>query len=153
MGIALSLHLLAAVIWVGGMFFAYMALRPVAATELEPPQRLRVWAGVLGKFFPWVLMAITVLLATGFWMVLAVLGGFAAAGLHVQLMLWLGLVMMLLFLHVYFAPFKRLKLAVAAADWPAGAGKLAQIRLLVGINLLLGLLVVAIASGGRYLLS
>jgi len=61
--------------------------------------------------------------------------------------------MMLLFLHVYFAPFKRLKLAVAAADWPAGAGKLAQIRLLVGINLLLGLLVVAIASGGRYLLS
>ena len=37
MAIAIPLHLLAAVIWVGGMFFAYMALRPVAASLLEPP--------------------------------------------------------------------------------------------------------------------
>ncbi len=152
MGVALGLHMLAAVVWVGGMFFAYVALRPVAATELEPPQRLRLWAGVFGKFFPWVFMSIAVLLISGLWMVFAVLGGFATAGSHVQAMFWLGILMMLLFFHVFFAPFKRLKRAVAAEDWQAGAGKLAQIRLLVGINLLLGLVVVAIAAGGRYLL-
>lgn len=152
MGIALLLHALAAVVWVGGMFFAYMALRPVAASQLEAPQRLALWAGVFGKFFPWVLVAIGTLLVTGFWMVLAFYGGFGAVGLYVHLMLWLGLLMMLIFMHILFAPFKRLKLAVAAEDWAAGANKLAQIRLLIGINLTLGVCVVAIATGGRYLL-
>ena len=54
---------------------------------------------------------------------------------------------------MFFAPFKRLKLAVAAEDWPAGASKLAQIRVLIGINLLIGLAVIAIASGGRFMLA
>jgi uncharacterized membrane protein len=61
--------------------------------------------------------------------------------------------MMLLFFHVFFAPFKRLKRAVAAGDWQAGGKNLAQIRVLVGINLVIGLVVISIASGGRYLLS
>jgi uncharacterized membrane protein len=153
MGIALLLHALAAVVWVGGMFFAYMALRPVAASQLEAPQRLALWAGVFGKFFPWVFVAIGTLLVTGFWMVLFFYGGFGAVGLYVHLMLWLGLLMMLIFMHIFFAPFKRLKLAVAAEDWAAGATRLAQIRLLIGINLALGMCVVAIASGGRHLLT
>ncbi len=58
--------------------------------------------------------------------------------------------MMLLFLHVYFAPFQRLKRAVAASEWTDGSVHLGQIRRLVGINLLLGLIVVAVAAGGRY---
>jgi uncharacterized membrane protein len=152
MGIALLLHLLSAVVWVGGMFFAYMALRPVAAAQLEPPLRLALWAGVFRKFFPWVFAAIAVLLATGYWMVLVFYGGFDAVGMHVHLMIWSGYVMMLIFLHVFFAPFKRLKRAVAAEDWPIAGKALAQIRILIGVNLALGLVVVAIASGGRYLL-
>ena len=139
MGIALLLHVLAAVIWVGGMFFAYMSLRPVAASQLEPPLRLTLWVGVFRKFFPWVFAAIGTLLATGYWMVLAFYGGFDAVGLHVHLM-------------IFFAPFKRLKIAVAAEDWAVAGNKLAQIRILIGINLALGLVVVAIASGGRFLL-
>lgn len=153
MGIALLLHLLAAVVWVGGMFFAYVALRPVAAAQLEPPARLTLWVGVFKVFFPWVFAAIVTLLLSGYWMVLSFYGGFDAIGMHVHLMMWAGYVMILLFFHVFFAPFKRLKRAVAAADWPAGAKSLAQIRVLIGINLSIGLVVVAIASGGRYLLS
>jgi uncharacterized membrane protein len=152
MGFALLLHMLAAVVWVGGMFFAYMVLRPAAATLLEPPQRLTLWAGVFGRFFPWVFAAITTILATGYWMVLVFYGGFDAVGLHVHIMVWSGYAMMLIFLHVFFAPYKRLKQAVANADWAAGGKSLAQIRALVGINLALGMLVIAIASGGRYLL-
>ena len=152
MGIALLLHLLSAVIWVGGMFFAYMALRPVAAAQLEPPLRQVLWAGVFRKFFPWVFAAIAILLVTGYWMVLVFYGGFEAVGLHVHLMIWAGYVMMLIFLHVFFASFGRLKAAVAAADWMAGGNALAQIRVLIGVNLAIGLAVVAIASGGRYLL-
>ena len=153
MGIALLLHVLAAVVWVGGMFFAYVALRPVAAVQLEAPARLALWSGVFRVFFPWVFAAIATLLLTGYWMVLSFYGGFDAVGLYVHLMIWTGYVMMLLFFHVFFAPYKRLKRAVAAEDWPAGGKSLAQIRVLIGINLTLGLAVVAIASGGRYLLS
>ncbi len=152
MGFSLVLHLLAAVVWVGGMFFAYLVLRPVAATQLEPPQRLTLWAGVLGRFFPWVFAAIATILMTGYWMVLVFYGGFDAVGLHVHIMVWSGYTMMLLFLHVFFVPYKRLKQAVANADWQAAGKQLAQIRMLVGINLVLGMLVIAIASGGRYLL-
>ena len=150
MSIAIVLHLLPAVIWVGGMFFAYMALRPVAASQLEPPARLSLWVGVFNRFFPWVFASIALILASGFWIIYAVYGGFAATGLYVHVMLVFGILMMLIFFHVFFAPFKRLKQSVAKEDWPNGGRYLAQIRMLIGINLLLGLFTIAVASGGRY---
>jgi len=149
--IMLALHLLSAVVWVGGMFFAYMALRPVAASQLEPPIRLRLWVGVFAKFLPWVWLSIILLLSTGYWMLFSIYGGMGTAPLYVHLMNGLGIIMMLIFFHVFFAPFRRLKQAVAIEDWPAGAGKLAQIRLFVGINTIIGLSVITIAGAGRYL--
>jgi uncharacterized membrane protein len=151
MSIAISLHLLSVVIWVGGMFFAYQVLRPAAADLLEPPLRLTLWVRVFGRFFPWVWMAVGLLLVSGFWMILTVFGGFGGAGLHVHIMLGLGVVMMLVFMHVYFAPYRRLKAAVAAQEWPDGGRQLALIRRLVGFNTLLGLMVTVIGAGGRYL--
>lgn len=151
MSSALLLHVIAVVIWVGGMFFAYMILRPVAAGQLEPPVRLTLWVGVFSNFFPWVWSCVVAILATGLWMIFAVFGGMGGVGLYVHAMLGLGILMMLIFAHVYFAPFARLKRAVAAQDWPAGAKSLAQIRVMVGINTLIGMMTIAIASGGRYL--
>ena len=150
MGIAVLLHVMAVVIWVGGMFFAYMALRPVAAEQLEPPARLRLWVGVFGRFFPWVWLSIAVILATGFWVIFSIFGGIGPSGRYVHLMLATGIVMMLIFMHVFFAPYGRLKKAVVAEDWPAGGKALGQIRSLVGTNTLIGLITIAIASGGRY---
>jgi uncharacterized membrane protein len=150
MDLALILHVLSVVVWVGGMFFAYVVLRPEAASQLEPPERLTLWAGVFRRFFPWVFVCIGLILITGFWIIFGVYDGFATLGTHIHLMLGIGVVMMLIFFHVFFAPFKRLKQAVAVADWPAGGKYLAQIRVLVGINLLLGLTTIAIASGGRF---
>jgi uncharacterized membrane protein len=61
----------------------------------------------------------------------------------------IGIVMSMIFLHIFFAPFGRLKRAVAAEDWKTGAGALNQIRLLVGINLVLGLFNIAVGVLGR----
>ena len=149
MDIALLLHLYGVVVWVGGMFFAYMALRPVAATVLEPPLRLGLWAGVFGKFFPWVWLSVALILGSGLYMWMA-LGG-ADARLYVQAMMVMGIVMMLIFAHVFFAPYKKLRRAVAEQAWPAGGAALAQIRLLVGINLGIGLLTMTVALLGRAL--
>ena len=151
MSIALTLHLLSAVIWVGGMFFAYVCLRPVAATVLEPPQRLQLWAHTFVRFFTWVWSSIIVLIITGHTMI-SLYGGFGAIGKHVHIMLLLGYIMFLLFGHLYFVPFKRMKRAVDAADWAAAGGHLNQIRKIVGINLVLGLITVVVAGSGRYLL-
>ena len=146
MNIALLLHVLAVVIWVGGMFFAYMALRPVAASQLEPPVRLKLWAGVFGKFFPWVWLSIIVILVTGFW-IIGLYGGFKGLGLHINVMMASGIIMMMIFMHVFFAPYKKLKRAVEAEDWPAGGKQLGMIRMLVGINTLIGIFTIA----ARYL--
>jgi uncharacterized membrane protein len=148
--LAITLHLLATVIWVGGMFFAYMALRPVAGSLLEPPDRQALWAGVFKHFFPWVWVSIIVLLSTGLWMIFAALGGMANVGLHVHIMIGLGSLMMLLFMHVYFGPFRRLQHAVIQSNWKTGGAELNQIRLLIKINLILGLLVIIIATAGRF---
>lgn len=143
------LHILGFTIWVGGMFFAYMALRPVAAARLEPPQRLPLWEGVFGKFFPWVWLCVATLLGSGLYM-MAQLG---KPPMYVSAMFGLGIIMMMLFAHVFFAPFKRLKRAVAAQDWQAGGAALGQIRMLVGINLSLGLLTIVVGTLGALLVS
>lgn len=151
MFIAITLHLLAVIVWVGGMFFAYMALRPVAATLLEPRERFALWSQTFARFFPWVWVAVVLLPATGYWMVLYVFGGFGSLALYIHLMQGLGIAMILIFLHVFFAPYRRLKNAVAAGDFAAAGKSLALIRKLIGLNLLLGLALTVIASSGRYL--
>lgn len=153
MPIAIALHLLAAVIWVGGMFFAYVALRPVAASQLPPPQRLPLWSGTFSRFFPWVWIAVFLLPVTGYWMLFTAFGGLSHAGLHIQVMQALGWLMILLYLHVFFAPFRRLRRTVSTGDLAEAGKALAQIRSVIGINLLLGLAVVTVASAGRYVSS
>tara|TARA_R110002111_G_scaffold10681_2_gene34036 strand:+ start:75 stop:524 length:450 start_codon:yes stop_codon:yes gene_type:complete len=148
--LAISLHLLAAVIWVGGMFFAYMALRP-AAGFLEPSMRLTLWSLTFKRFFPWVWASAITLFATGFWLI-QLYGGMAAVGPHVHIMLLIAIIMILMFMHVFFAPTKRLARAVENQDWAAGAKDLNQIRLLISINLILGIIVTIVGSAGQYYL-
>jgi uncharacterized membrane protein len=147
--VALILHILSAVIWVGGMFFALAVLRP-ASGPLDATARLGLWLRVLNRFFAWVFAAIVLLLISGFAMIVWVFGGFAETRVYVNLMMALGVIMMLLFLHLFFAPWKRFRVAMAAGDNAAAAAQLNQIRIIVTINLILGLVTVAIGSSGRY---
>ena len=133
------------------MFFAYMALRPVAATLLEPPTRLPLWAGTFNRFFPWVWVAIILLPGTGYWMVFNVMGGMSHLGIHIHIMQGLGILMILLFLHLFFAPFRRMKQAIAAQDFKEAGRRLGQIRKVIAINLTLGLIIVIVASAGRFI--
>jgi uncharacterized membrane protein len=76
------IHLLAALIWVGGMFFAYVTLRPAAAEVLEPPQRLSLWDAVFRRFFSWVWGAVSILMVSGLYMVY-LYGGLTHVGRHI----------------------------------------------------------------------
>jgi len=147
--ILLLLHILSAVFWVGGMLFAHSILRP-AAYDLEPSIRLPLWRRAFARFFPAVWVAIVLLLVSGYGMVLTGLGGFAHIVLYVNIMQGIGIIMMLIFAHLFFAPWKRFKRAVDAQDFPAAAKQLEQIRMIVTVNLALGLIVVVVGATGRY---
>ena len=143
-------HILAVVIWVGGMFFAYQCLRPVAAEILEPPLRLLLWRETFKRFFVWVWAAIIILLVSGHSMI-AILGGMGSVGLHVHLMLAIAYVMIALYGYVYFVLFKRLKQATSENRWPEAGSVLNKIRHIIAVNLILGLITISVAAGGRYL--
>jgi uncharacterized membrane protein len=149
MTVLIALHVLAAVVWVGGMFFAYMVLRP-SAGPLEPPSRLGLWQRVFSRFFPWVWASIVALLASGYAMLFLHFGGFAGAPPHINVMQATGILMLLLFLHLYFAPWRRFSRAVEAGASPDAAAALDQIRRIVAINLVLGLITVAVGASGRF---
>jgi uncharacterized membrane protein len=149
MALLVALHVLAAVVWVGGMFFAYMVLRP-AAGPLEPADRLPLWHRVFGRFFPWVWASIVLLLISGYGMLFRGFGGFAGAPLHVNVMQGIGIVMMLVFLHLFLAPWRRFGRAIEGKAFPEDAKELGQIRRIVAINLALGLVTIAIGASGRF---
>lgn len=147
---AIAGHILAAVIWVGGMFFAYTALRPAAAKLLEAPQRLKLWRKSLASFFFWVWICIIALPATGYWIIFAHYGGMARVHWRVHVMQVIGIIMILIFLHVFFAPYMRLRKTVKQENFQVASEHLAQIRKFVGINLFLGIIVLIVAGGLRY---
>jgi len=144
---AMFMHLIGAVIWIGGMFFAYFALRP-AAVSLEPAQRFALWAATLERFFRWVWISIALILGSGFYM-LAAIAGVTRVPLNIHAMLYVGVLMTFIFAYVFLLPFAALKQAVAERDWEAGAAALATTRKAVAVNLVLGLANVAVATMGH----
>lgn len=144
-----AMHVLAVVLWVGGMAFAHFFLRP-AVQVLEPPQRLALMRQVLGRFLPAAGWAVVVALASGLALVALSRAPGGTAGMPVAWVLMgsLGLVMAGIYAGVRFVLFPRFVQAFDARDLPAAASALAQLRAWVGINLAFGLAVIAIAGLG-----
>ena len=143
----LLVHLLAVVIWVGGMIFALFCLRPAAIVILPPPQRVPLMHAALGRFFSMVIMAIAVIIATGVTMIVSV--GMKNIPVTWMWMTLLGAVMMTIFFHLRAAPFRRLARCIPAEDWSLAARQLEQIRLGVLLNLAIGLSIIALMKLGR----
>jgi uncharacterized membrane protein len=141
----LTLHVLAAALWVGGMATVQFAVRPAILAVLHDPlQRQMLISTLLQKFFALVLAAIAVLLLSGLAMI-GRTGGVRAYPPSIHAMIGIGVLMMLLFGHLRFALLPRLQRAVKAGDKAVAAKALNLIRLLVSVNLVLGLLAFAAA--------
>lgn len=144
-----TLHLLGAVLWVGGMGFALLALRPALAA-IEPPQRLLVHQGALRRFFLIVWHAMPILLLTGYALLFGWYGGFVGAGWHIHAMHLAAIIMAAVFLGLFTGPWKEFRAAMARQDQPAAAAAMNRVRQLVTVNLVLGLLTTAVAAWGRF---
>ena len=146
---ALAVHILAAVIWVGGLFFAYIILRPIAG-GMKAPARSRLWRAVFERFFFFVWIAAVVSLSSGYLMAIVFLGGMGTVGLHINLMNASGMVMVLLFMYLYFSPWRQFQDAVDSENFELADTVLGRIRHIVHINLFLGLVTTLIGATGRY---
>ena len=142
-----ALHLLGAVVWVGGMFFALLVLRP-SLSVLEAPQRLALHGQVFGRFFRIIWHAMPIVLLSGYALVFLGFGGFRLAPWTVHVMHLAGLVMAAIFAIIFFGPWRALRVALEVGDRPAAAASVDRIRKLITANLALGLAIVALAGLG-----
>ncbi len=148
LSLLLALHIIAAVIWVGGLFFSFIALRPALDSRSEP-LKFELWVAILKKFFPWVWVCIVTLLATGFAMI-SLMGGLSSAPTPVLVMMAMGIIMMAIFKFTYIAPFKHLIRGCDENAPEVARYALKTIRLSVLANLILGILTIAIATLNRF---
>ena len=140
-GWVLALHVLCAVIWVGGMFFAYVVLRP-SLSVLEPMQRIALRTQVFRRFFLVVWHVMPLILISGFAVLFGFYGGMANVGWNIHVMMLLGLIMSAVFVLIVFGPYARFR---RTTDRATAAACIDRIRKLIGINLLLGIVTVVVA--------
>jgi len=140
-GWVLAIHVLCAVIWVGGMFFAYVVLRP-SLSVLEPIQRIALHTQVFRRFFLVIWHVMPLILITGFAVLFGFYGGMANVGWNVHVMLLLGLVMSAIFLLIVFGPYARFR---RTTDRATAAASMDRIRKLIAVNLVLGIVTVLVA--------
>jgi uncharacterized membrane protein len=148
-----AVHLLAVVVWVGGMAFTLYCLHP-AAKLLEPASRVPLMHAVLRRFLAVVTVAAALIFVTGATMIGLAWSAAARAGLAFNMPLdWYAMValffaMLAVFVHIRVALFRRLASAVAASRWPDGAAALAAIRWEVTLNLVIGAFIIVVVRLG-----
>ena len=133
------LHVLGAAVWVGGMFFAMLIMRPALAA-LDAPRRVDVYRAAFHRFFRVIWVVMPGMLVTGYVMLFGEFGGFADASWNVHLMHMLGLAMAALFVAIWFGPYQQFR---------KGQGRAIEvIRPMIIANLVLGLVTIVIAAAG-----
>lgn len=149
MSLSLAIHTLAAVLWVGGMFFAHLVLRPSTGL-LDPATRLALWERVLGRFYVWGWLSVVALLLSGIAMLFTGLGAAVMPARYISLMTILGILMAAIYGNVYFVHWPQFRRSVAAADWSAAEHAIERIRRLAWINLLLAVVTILVATSERH---
>jgi uncharacterized membrane protein len=140
-GWVLAVHVLCAVLWVGGMFFAYVVLRP-SLSVLEPMQRIALHTQVFRRFFLVIWHAMPLILLSGFAILFGFYGGMAFVGWNVHLMMLLGLIMSAVFLLIFFGPYARFR---RTTDRNTAIACIDRIRKMIAVNLMLGIVTVVVA--------
>jgi uncharacterized membrane protein len=135
------IHLVCAIVWMGGMSFMLAALRP-AVLALENPVRAKLMLTVWRRFFTMAGMAVVGLLLTGGHLYAKSMAvGVVSPGKNI--MAGIGVLMFLIFGHIVFAGFRKYARALAAGDSALAQRAAATIHTLVIINFCLGWLAIA----------
>ena len=146
--LSLVFHTLAAIIWVGGVFFVRTILLP-SLDGWEATERFAVLARVLPVFFRVIWGSVVVLLVTGYGVLLfGYSDGLGGGGVHVDIMQAVGWLLILAFAYLDWGPFRYFLRARAAGDMDRAEAKLVILRKGFSVTLGLGLLTAAVGATG-----
>ena len=140
----LALHTIGAALWVGGMAYAIIVLRP-AIVVLEPAARMQMHGQTMRRFLRLTWHVMPLVLISGWIMVFTLYGGFANIPWAVNAMQTLGIVMAAVFAYLALGPYKRFRRAIRP-----GPELISKMRQLVLVNLALGTIVLVLASIGHF---
>lgn len=127
----LFLHIFFAMVWIGGMAYSLLFLKPSLKEILQEEQKQRFLNSVFSRFFLGVWLSIIVLFITGMGLWHGYRKDFSE-NLLFHLKLFLFALMTMVFIYIYFFLFRR--------------GKISQVPNLVAVNLFLGILVLMIIT-------
>ena len=145
MSVVAAIHVLAATIVAGGLFFACIIMRP-AAGSVDPGVRLPLWRRTFQRFFLWYAGAILAMNATGY---LLAIGSGTTPTLELHLKHAFGWILLLLVTYIYVVPFRRMEIAMGQGERPRAAQHLRHAHRILYLALAFALLAMAFGAEGN----
>jgi uncharacterized membrane protein len=149
LGLVLATHILAVIVWLGGMFFLTVVLG-IGASVPDRSAALSSWERALSRFLPWGMLSLAIILATGVTLVFSVFGGYAHIPNIHRFNMVIGIPAIVLFVYLCVVPWRRLRRAAFAHDTATAEKTIGQAKMLLATILTLGLLAAFASAVGRY---
>jgi uncharacterized membrane protein len=146
---SLALHILAPIVWLGGLFVLCVVFPP-SARNLDSKTALSLWHKILSRFFVWAWISMALILASGISIVFLRFGGFLAIPRIHRWNMAIGIPAIVLYCYLYFVPWQRSRRAMSRQDGRAAERGVTQARIIMAIILILGLVASAVSAVGRY---
>jgi uncharacterized membrane protein len=150
MTIVFPLHIVAAIVLLGGLFFASVMFRPIVR-DLDIETASSLWQRMLSRVFAWGWGSLLLILATGIGMVFLKFGGFSGVPMIHRGNMIIGIPAILLFGYLFFGPWQRYRRTASRRDWNAAAKEIRRVRVVMAIILVLGLVASVVSAVGRYI--
>jgi uncharacterized membrane protein len=146
---ALPLHILATIVWLGGLFLLCVVFPP-STRNLDSKTALSLWHKILSLFFVWAWISMALILATGIAIVFLKFGGFSGIPTIHRWNMAIGIPAIVLYCYLYFVPWQRSRCAMSRQDWGAAERDITQARIIMAIILTLGLVASVVSAVARY---
>jgi uncharacterized membrane protein len=150
MTVVFPLHILAIIVFLGGLFFASVVFQPLTR-GLDSETASSLWQPTLSRFFAWGWVSLLLILATGIGMVFLKFGGYSGAPMIHRGNMAIGIPAMALFVYVFFGPWQQYRRTTLRRDWTAAQKAITRVQVVMRIILVLGLIASAVSAVGRYI--
>jgi uncharacterized membrane protein len=150
MTLALPIHIVAIVVWLGGLFLMSLVVQP-SIRGLDSRLALSLWSRTLSRFMVWGSVSLIAIVASGIALVNLRFGGFSGMPTLHRLNMVIGIPAIALFAYVALVKWQRARRALARGDSIAAETSIRTIRRLMAIILAFGLIASIVSAVGRSL--
>jgi uncharacterized membrane protein len=146
--LARPIHMIAIIVWLGGLFLLTVVLGPTIR-DMAPTARASIWYRVLSRFFVWGSIALAAIVASGIAVVRLRFGGLSGVPAIHQWNMIVGIPAIGLYVYAQLIPWRTCRRATAVDDWILAEKSISRIRTLFGIALTMALVAAVVSSVAR----